>query len=64
MPEILNLTAEIAGVIAILILTIYLFAFEVVRVDVAAISVMVLIGLTALIPGYDGLVTSEQLFSG
>jgi di/tricarboxylate transporter len=63
-PEILNLTAEIAGVIAILILTVYLFAFEVVRVDVAAISVMVLIGLTALIPGYDGLVTSEQLFSG
>ncbi len=42
----------------------YLFAFEVVRVDVAAISVMVLIGLTGLVPGYDGLVSPDQLFSG
>ncbi len=51
-------------VIAILILTIYLFAFEVVRVDVAAVSIMVLIGLSGLYPGYDGLVNADQLFSG
>ncbi len=49
---------------AILLLTVYLFAFEVVRVDVAAVSIMVLLGLTSLIPGYDGLVSPEQLFSG
>lgn len=60
----LQLTYEIAGVLAILLVTIYLFAFEIVRVDVAAISIMVLIGLTALIPGYEGLVSAEQLFSG
>ncbi len=64
MPEHLPLTFEIIGVLTILMFTICLFAFEVVRVDVAAISVMVLIGLTSLIPGYDGLVDAEQLFSG
>ena len=40
-------TVEIAWVSAILLLTIYLFAFEVVGVDVAAATVMVLLGLTA-----------------
>ena len=60
----LQLTYEIAGVLAILLVAIYLFAFEIVRVDVAAVSIMVLIGLTALIPGYEGLVSAEQLFSG
>lgn len=64
MPEHLPLTFEIIGVLSILVLTVCLFAFEVVRVDVAAISVMVLIGLTSLIPGYGGLVDAEQLFSG
>ena len=39
-------TVEIAWVSMILVLTIYLFAFEVVGVDVAAASVMVLVGLT------------------
>ncbi len=58
------LTLEMGVVMVILLLTMYLFAFEVVRVDVAAISVMVLIGLTALVPGYDGLVAVDQLFSG
>lgn len=64
MIEPIQLTFEMGMVMAILLLTIYLFAFEVVRVDVAAISVMVLIGLTSLIPGYDGLVGVDQLFSG
>ena len=64
MLEALPLTVEMCGVLGILVITVYLFAFEVVRVDVAAISIMVLIGLTSLIPGYDGLVSSDQLFSG
>ena len=41
-------TIEIAWVSAILILTIYLFAFEVVSVDVAAATVMVLLGLSTV----------------
>ncbi len=52
------------GVLGILAVTIYLFAFEVLRVDVAAIGIMVLIGLTSLIPGYAGLVDPQTLFSG
>ena len=64
MTEMLHLTGEMIAVMGILLLTIYLFAFEVVRVDVAAVLIMVLIGLSGLIPGYDGLVPMERLFDG
>ncbi|HEA26078.1 MAG TPA: SLC13 family permease, partial [Ectothiorhodospiraceae bacterium] len=61
-------TIEIAWVGAILLLTIYLFAFEVVGVDVAALSVMVLLGLSSLLApwmGLDsGLVDNRHLFDG
>lgn len=64
MTETIHLSAEMIGVLGILAFTIYLFAFEVVRVDVAAISIMVLIGLSSLIPGYDGLIDPQEVFSG
>ncbi len=61
-------TAEIAWVTAILLVTIYLFAFEVVGVDVAAVSVMVLLGLTSLLAPFmglqTGLVDNQHLFNG
>jgi di/tricarboxylate transporter len=61
-------TIEIAWVSAILLLTIYLFAFEIVGVDVAAVTVMVLLGLTTLlapIMGLDkGMVDNQFLFHG
>ena len=61
-------TIEIAWVTAILILTIYLFAFEIVGVDVAAASVMVLLGLTTLLAPMmglqQGLVDNMHLFDG
>jgi di/tricarboxylate transporter len=61
-------TIEIAWVSIILIITIYLFAFEVVSVDVAAITVMVLLGLTTLLAPYmgleQGLVDNKHLFDG
>jgi di/tricarboxylate transporter len=61
-------TIEIAWVSALLVLTIYLFAFEVVGVDVAAASVMVLLGLTSLFAPamglQQGLVDSKHLFDG
>lgn len=41
-------SVEIAWVCAFLLLTIFLFAFEVVGVDVAAVCVMVLLGLSSL----------------
>ncbi|HEC28554.1 MAG TPA: SLC13 family permease [Gammaproteobacteria bacterium] len=59
---------EIAWVTAILLFTIYLFAFEVVGVDVAAITVMVLLGLTNLLAPFmgleQGLVDTQHLFDG
>ena len=61
-------TIEIAWVTAILLLTVYLFAFEVVDVDIAAITIMVVLGLTSLfapIMGLEqGLVDTAHLFDG
>ena len=61
-------STEIAWVTAILVLTVYLFAFEIVSVDVAAIGIMVLLGLTSLfapIMGLEkGLVDNKHLFDG
>ncbi|AFL75091.1 SLC13 family permease [Thiocystis violascens] len=61
-------STEIAWVSAFLLLTIYLFVTEVVSVDVAAVTVMVLLGLTSLLApwmGLDqGLVPVEHLFDG
>ena len=61
-------TIEIAWVTAVLMLTIYLFAFEVVGVDVAAASVMVILGLTSLLAPImglqQGLVDTQHIFDG
>jgi len=59
---------EIAWVCAILLLTIFLFVSEIVTVDVTAIAIMVLLGLTGLLAPVlglqTGLVDPEQLFDG
>ncbi|MDZ7840604.1 MAG: SLC13 family permease, partial [Gammaproteobacteria bacterium] len=52
------------AVFAILGLTIFLFAFEIVRVDVAAVLILVILGLSSQVPGYEGLVDQEELFDG
>lgn len=61
-------SVQVAWVMTILLLTIYLFAFEVVGVDVAAATVMVLLGLTSLlypVMGLKaGLVDTQHLFDG
>ncbi|MDC0430268.1 SLC13 family permease [Candidatus Thioglobus sp.] len=63
-------TAPIAWMLGLLLLTIYLFAFEVVEVDEAAITIMVILGLTSLPLVYSlmglegGLVDNERLFDG
>ena len=64
MTEALTLTNEMMVVLGFLAFTIYLFVFEVVRVDVAAVIVMVLLGLTALVPGLEPIVDSQELFKG
>ncbi|KAA0444700.1 MAG: SLC13 family permease [Candidatus Thioglobus sp.] len=63
-------TAAIAWMLVILLLTIYLFAFEVAEVDEVAITIMVLLGLTSLplvhgVMGLDSpLIDSKYLFDG
>lgn len=61
-------TMEISWIIGFLLLTIFLFAFEVVDIDVAAICIMVLLGLTSLLYPYMGLsgplVPESNLFDG
>ena len=57
MGSAVTLTADMVAVLAILAFTVYLFAFEVVRVDAAAIIIMVLLGVVGLVPG-------DQVFSG
>jgi len=61
-------TIQVAWVSAILLLTIYLFAFEIVDVDVAAITIMVILGLSSLfapVMGLEqGLVNTQQIFNG
>ena len=41
-----------------------LFVFEIVRVDVAALGIIVLIGLTSLVPGLESISDPSTLFSG
>ena len=61
-------TIEIAWVLGILLLTVFLFTFEVIPIDIAAISVMVFLGLTSLfapIMGLSaGLADINKLFIG
>lgn len=58
------LTTEMALVMAILVLAVFLFVTELVRVDVAAIIVMTLLGLLIFVPGLESLLEPEVLFSG
>ncbi len=59
---------EVAVVMGLLLLTVYLFAFEVVPVDVAAVTVMVLLGMISSFSDVLGLaqplVPTKDLFQG
>lgn len=58
------LNTEIIVVLGILILTIILFVFELIRVDLVALAILVLLGLTTLIPGLESIADADTLFSG
>jgi di/tricarboxylate transporter len=53
----LTLSSDMMLVLAVLVVTIALFVFEVVRVDIVAVCIMVLLGLLGLVPG-------SELFNG
>lgn len=61
---ILSLTVEMMVVLGLLGLTICLFVFEILRVDIAAIVILVLLGLTSLIPGLGTIIDPGDLFNG
>lgn len=62
--EALGLTTEMVVVLGVLALTIALFVTEIVRVDVVAISIMVLLGGLTMVPGLGSLVDVQHLFDG
>ena len=59
--EALGLTAEMVAVLGLLGITVFLFASEIVRVDVAAIIVLVALGLFSYVPGFENLVDPSSL---
>jgi di/tricarboxylate transporter len=62
MTEAVTLTPDIMWVLGVLVLTIFLFVSELVRVDVTAITIMVLLGLSGVV-GFE-VVEPEEVFSG
>lgn len=57
-------TPEMALVLAILAATLLLFIFDVVRTDIAALCVLLALGLASHLPGFEPLLTQQELFSG
>jgi di/tricarboxylate transporter len=51
-------------VLGLLGFTVFLFVSEIVSIDLAAVMVMVLLGLTTLVPALEGLISPGELFSG
>ena len=63
--DLIVLNIEMIAVLCLLAFTIFLFVSEIVRVDLAAILVMVLLGALSYIPALNGLadVNFEFLYS-
>jgi di/tricarboxylate transporter len=64
MQEALTLTPQMMVVLSLLAFTVFLFVSEIVRVDVAAVLVMVILGLLSLVPGLGQLTDAKRLFDG
>lgn len=63
MPSI-AFTPEMALVLAILGATVALFVFDLLRTDVAALCILLALGLSSYLPGLDPLLATDALFSG
>jgi len=57
-------TFEMSVVAATLAFTIFLFVSEIIRIDLAAILILVLLGLLSYVPGLDNLADPTRLFDG
>ena len=60
----ITLTLQMQVVLALLAFTVFLFVSEIVRIDLAAILVMVLLGLLSQLPGMTELADVSRLFDG
>lgn len=60
----ITLSTEMIAVLCLLGLTVFLFVSEIIRVDLAAILVMVLLGLLSYAPGLGNLADVNHLFDG
>ncbi len=62
--ENVTLTVEMAVVLGILALTVFLFVTEFFRIDFSAVFIMVLLGLLSQLPGLENLADTRHLFDG
>ena len=58
------ITPEILLMLSLLGLTIFIFASEIVRIDIGALLILVLLGLSGLIPGLQTIIPDHLIFSG
>jgi len=59
-----TLNTEMVIVMAIVVFAVFIFSTELLRVDVAALLIMTLLGLLIFVPGLEKLLTPDVLFSG
>ena len=64
MSQLPTLTAQMAIVLSIVVLAVFLFVTELLRVDVVALLILTLLGLLIFVPGFEGLLDANVLFSG
>ncbi|MGI9364841.1 MAG: SLC13 family permease [Rhizobiaceae bacterium] len=62
--ESLGLTVEMTAVLVLLTMTVILFVTELVRVDVTAILILVILGLLGYVPGLENIGDPSTLFDG
>ncbi|MEO1562511.1 MAG: SLC13 family permease [Pseudomonadota bacterium] len=62
--EQISLTTEMMVILGLLAFTIFLFVSEIVRVDIAAVLVMVIVGVLSYVPGLENIADIEHLFDG
>ena len=58
------LTTEMVIVMSIVVFAVFIFATELLRIDVAALLIMTLLGLLIFLPGLEELLTPDVIFSG
>lgn len=62
--EALTFTTEMAVVIGLLAFTVFLFVSEIIRIDLAALLVLVVVGVLSYAPGLENLADVNNLFDG